>query len=114
MNRQDYYTTGQAAKAANVSQQTIIRRIDNGSLKGVRIGRTGKHRRIYHSELVRFIIDDGHPWPFTDISEPEYLAGVKSDETGVAHVAIPVDLLKRAGRLLPRDSDERAELATYL
>ena len=37
INTKTVFTTGEAAKICKVSQQTIIRCFDNGSLKGFRV-----------------------------------------------------------------------------
>jgi two-component system response regulator RpaA len=48
------FTTGEAAKICNVSQQTVIRCFDRGELRGFRIpGSTA--RRIPREELIRFM-----------------------------------------------------------
>jgi excisionase family DNA binding protein len=47
------YTTGEAAEILGVSQQTVIRCIDSGELKGYRVP-LSRFRRVPHDELVRF------------------------------------------------------------
>ncbi|HEX5104515.1 MAG TPA: response regulator [Pirellulaceae bacterium] len=54
------FTTGEAAKICKVSQQTIIRCFDNGSLKGFRVPGS-KFRRIPRNELYAFMRDNGIP-----------------------------------------------------
>ncbi len=54
------FTTGQAAKVCTVSQQTIIRCFDNGSLKGFRVPGS-RFRRIPRENLYKFMKDNGIP-----------------------------------------------------
>ena len=54
------FTTGEAAKICKVSQQTIIRCFDNGSLKGFRVPGS-KFRRIPREHLFLFMKDNGIP-----------------------------------------------------
>ena len=56
----DIFTTGEAAKVCNVSQQTIIRCFDSGRLNGFRVPGS-KFRRIPRAELLRFMHDNGIP-----------------------------------------------------
>jgi excisionase family DNA binding protein len=48
------FTTGEAAKICNVSQQTIIRCFDSGRLQGFKVPGS-RFRRIPRNELVRFM-----------------------------------------------------------
>ena len=59
------FTTGEAAKICNVSQQTIIRCFDSGQLKGFRVPGS-RFRRIPRDVLYRFMKDNGIP---TDVLE---------------------------------------------
>ena len=52
------FTTGEAAKICKVSQQTIIRCFDNGSLKGFRVPGS-RFRRIPRDQLFSFMRDNG-------------------------------------------------------
>ena len=54
------FTTGEAAKICKVSQQTIIRCFDNGTLKGFRVPGS-RFRRIPRNELYSFMRDNGIP-----------------------------------------------------
>lgn len=59
-NSTEIFTTGRAALICRVSQQTIIRCFDEGTLKGFLIpGST--HRRIPRAALVKFMKDNGIP-----------------------------------------------------
>lgn len=54
------FTTGEAAKICNVSQQTIIRCFDSGQLKGFRVPGS-RFRRIPREVLYKFMKDNGIP-----------------------------------------------------
>ncbi|MCA8991164.1 MAG: response regulator [Planctomycetaceae bacterium] len=54
------FTTGEAAKICNVSQQTIIRCFDSGQLKGFRVPGS-RFRRIPRDILYKFMKDNGIP-----------------------------------------------------
>jgi excisionase family DNA binding protein len=54
------FTTGEAAKICKVSQQTIIRCFDNGTLKGFRVPGS-RFRRIPRNELYAFMRDNNIP-----------------------------------------------------
>lgn len=60
MTTKTVFTTGEAAKICKVSQQTIIRCFDNGSLKGFRVPGS-KFRRIPREQLFLFMKDNGIP-----------------------------------------------------
>lgn len=48
------YTTGQVALICGFSQQSAIRCIDAGLLRGYRVPGT-RHRRVAHEDLARFM-----------------------------------------------------------
>jgi len=60
MNAKTVFTTGEAAKICKVSQQTIIRCFDNGSLKGFRVPGS-RFRRIPREQLYAFMKENGIP-----------------------------------------------------
>lgn len=60
MSNKTVFTTGEAAKICKVSQQTIIRCFDNGSLKGFRVPGS-RFRRIPRDHLYTFMKDNGIP-----------------------------------------------------
>ena len=60
MTTKTVFTTGEAAKICKVSQQTIIRCFDNGSLKGFRVPGS-KFRRIPREQLYLFMKENGIP-----------------------------------------------------
>ena len=60
MSSKTVFTTGEAAKICKVSQQTIIRCFDNGSLKGFRVPGS-RFRRIPREQLYSFMRENGIP-----------------------------------------------------
>ncbi len=60
MSLKTVFTTGEAAKICKVSQQTIIRCFDNGTLKGFRVPGS-RFRRIPRDQLFAFMRDNGIP-----------------------------------------------------
>ncbi|MEL7500508.1 MAG: response regulator [Planctomycetota bacterium] len=60
MSTKTVFTTGEAAKICKVSQQTIIRCFDNGSLKGFRVPGS-RFRRIPRDHLFSFMKENGIP-----------------------------------------------------
>jgi excisionase family DNA binding protein len=60
MTTKTVFTTGEAAKICKVSQQTIIRCFDNGTLKGFRVPGS-RFRRIPRDQLFAFMKDNGIP-----------------------------------------------------
>lgn len=60
MSNKTVFTTGEAAKICKVSQQTIIRCFDNGSLKGFRVPGS-RFRRIPRDHLYSFMKENGIP-----------------------------------------------------
>jgi excisionase family DNA binding protein len=60
MSTKTVFTTGEAAKICKVSQQTIIRCFDNGTLKGFRVPGS-RFRRIPRDQLYTFMKDNGIP-----------------------------------------------------
>lgn len=60
MSTKTVFTTGEAAKICKVSQQTIIRCFDNGTLKGFRVPGS-RFRRIPRDLLYAFMKDNGIP-----------------------------------------------------
>jgi len=67
------FTTGEAAKICNVSQQTIIRCFDSGRLQGFKVPGS-RFRRIPRAELVRFMHLNG--------------IDVSNMESGSAHILV--------------------------
>ena len=68
--RANAYSTGDVALLCRVSQQTAIRWIDKGLLKGFKIPGS-KFRRVFKEDLERFVRDNN--LPVTDLPEPKDL-----------------------------------------
>ena len=60
MTTKTVFTTGEVAKICRVSQQTIIRCFDNGTLRGFRVPGS-RFRRIPRDQLYAFMRDNGIP-----------------------------------------------------
>ena len=60
MSTKTVFTTGEAARICKVSQQTIIRCFDNGTLKGFRVPGS-RFRRIPREQLFQFMKENGIP-----------------------------------------------------
>jgi excisionase family DNA binding protein len=68
------YTTGAAAKLCGLSQQTIIRAFDTGTLKGYRVP-SSKFRRIPRAALLAFMLESNIPiTSLGELSEAEAAA----------------------------------------
>lgn len=70
-------STGQAAKLCYVSQQTIIRCCDNGSLKSFKVPGS-KFRRIRTVDLCAYMEANGIP---TDLIDAQFKKQVVVEET---------------------------------
>jgi len=78
MTTKTVFTTGEAAKICKVSQQTIIRCFDNGTLKGFRVPGS-RFRRIPRDQLFAFMRDNGIPTDALESSKRKLLL-VDDDE----------------------------------
>lgn len=87
------FTTGEAAKICNVSQQTIIRCFDSGQLKGFRVPGS-RFRRIPRDVLYKFMKDNGIPTDALESGKRKALL-VDDDEELVEMLR---DLLEADGR----------------
>ena len=87
------YTTGEAAKICKVSQQTIIRCFDNGSLKGFRVPGS-RFRRIPRDQLFSFMRDNGIPTDALESSKRKLL--IVDDDQDL--VDLMSDVFKSDGR----------------
>jgi two-component system OmpR family response regulator len=93
MSRNKVYTTGEAAKICKVSQQTIIRCFDNGSLKGFRVPGS-RFRRIPRADLYSFMRANGIPTDALESGKRKLLI-VDDDQELVELLA---DTFERDGR----------------
>ena len=82
MTTKTVFTTGEAAKICKVSQQTIIRCFDNGSLKGFRVPGS-RFRRIPREQLYAFMRDNNIPTDALESGKRKVLV-VDDDEDVVA------------------------------
>ena len=71
-------TTGEAALLSGVSQQTVIRWLDDGLLPGWKIPGSS-HRRVHREVLKQFCHD--HGIPFGHEKTPDVLKGMPYEST---------------------------------
>lgn len=93
MTTKTVFTTGEAAKICKVSQQTIIRCFDNGTLKGFRVPGS-RFRRIPREQLFAFMKDNGIPTDALESGKRKVLI-VDDDEELVELLR---DVFERDGR----------------
>lgn len=87
------FTTGEAAKICKVSQQTIIRCFDNGTLKGFRVPGS-RFRRIPRDHLFSFMRDNNIPTDALENGKKKLL--IVDDEQDL--VDLMADAFDRDGR----------------
>jgi excisionase family DNA binding protein len=87
MSAKTVFTTGEAAKICKVSQQTIIRCFDNGSLKGFRVPGS-KFRRIPREQLFAFMRDNGIPTDALESGKRKVL--IVDDDEGLVELLTDV------------------------
>ena len=100
MSAKTVFTTGEAAKICKVSQQTIIRCFDNGSLKGFRVPGS-RFRRIPREQLFSFMKDNGIPTDALDSGKRKILVVDDDEEL----VELLVDVFERDGRFETRTAN---------
>lgn len=100
MSMKTVFTTGEAAKICKVSQQTIIRCFDNGSLKGFRVPGS-RFRRIPRDQLFAFMKDNGIPTDALESGKRKVL--IVDDD--VELVELMVDVFERDGRFDVRSAN---------
>lgn len=93
MSTKTVFTTGEAAKICKVSQQTIIRCFDNGTLKGFRVPGS-RFRRIPRDQLYAFMRDNGIPTDALESGKRKVLIVDDDEEL----VELLVDTFTRDGR----------------
>ena len=93
MTTKTVFTTGEAAKICKVSQQTIIRCFDNGTLKGFRVPGS-RFRRIPRDQLFAFMRDNGIPTDALESSKRKVLIVDDDEEL----VELLKDAFERDGR----------------
>lgn len=100
MSMKTVFTTGEAAKICKVSQQTIIRCFDNGTLKGFRVPGS-RFRRIPRDQLFAFMKDNGIPTDALESGKRKVL--IVDDD--VELVELMVDVFDRDGRFDVRSAN---------
>ena len=100
MSAKTVFTTGEAAKICKVSQQTIIRCFDNGSLKGFRVPGS-RFRRIPREQLFAFMKDNGIPTDALESGKRKILVVDDDEEL----VELLVDVFERDGRFETRNAN---------
>ena len=93
MSTKTVFTTGEAAKICKVSQQTIIRCFDNGSLKGFRVPGS-RFRRIPREQLYSFMKENGIPTDARESGKRKLLIVDDDEEL----VELMTDVFARDGR----------------
>ena len=93
MTKKTVFTTGEAAKICKVSQQTIIRCFDNGSLKGFRVPGS-RFRRIPRDNLFSFMKENGIPTEALESGKRKILLVDDNEEL----VELMLDAFARDGR----------------
>ncbi len=100
MSAKTVLTTGEAAKICKVSQQTIIRCFDNGTLKGFRVPGS-RFRRIPRDQLFSFMKDNGIPTDALESGKRKILVVDDDEEL----VELLVDVFERDGRFEVRQAN---------
>ncbi|TVQ63684.1 MAG: response regulator [Phycisphaerales bacterium] len=93
------FTTGEAARICNVSQQTIIRCFDSGRLQGFRVPGS-RFRRIPRAELIRFMRTNEIPLDRIDAGRKRVL--IVDDDPNI--VELLTEVLQRDGRFEVRSA----------
>jgi excisionase family DNA binding protein len=93
MSTKTVFTTGEAARICKVSQQTIIRCFDNGTLKGFRVPGS-RFRRIPRDQLFQFMKDNGIPTDALESGKRKVLIVDDDEEL----VELLVDVFDKDGR----------------
>ena len=85
MTTKTVFTTGEAAKMCKVSQQTIIRCFDNGSLKGFRVPGS-RFRRIPRDNLLAFMRENDIPTDALESGKRKVL--IVDDDAGLVELMV--------------------------
>ncbi len=109
MTTKTVFTTGEAAKICKVSQQTIIRCFDNGSLKGFRVPGS-RFRRIPRDQLYAFMKDNGIPTDALESGKRKVL--IVDDDQEL--VELMVDVFARDGRFEIRTANNGFDAGMYV
>lgn len=83
-----HYSTGAVAKICGISQQTVIRCFDAGSLGGFKVPGT-KFRRIPREALLKFMLENGIPTDALGALSDEERAEVARRVMGPLKLSMP-------------------------
>jgi excisionase family DNA binding protein len=108
-NSKTVFTTGEAAKICKVSQQTIIRCFDNGTLKGFRVPGS-RFRRIPRDHLYLFMKDNGIPTDALESGKRKLL--IVDDDPDL--VELMVDAFERDGRFELKTANNGFDAGMYV
>jgi excisionase family DNA binding protein len=100
MSTKTVFTTGEAARICKVSQQTIIRCFDNGTLKGFRVPGS-RFRRIPRDQLFQFMKENGIPTDALESGKRKILIVDDDEEL----VELLVDVFEKDGRFDVRSAN---------
>lgn len=100
MTTKTVFTTGEAARICKVSQQTIIRCFDNGTLKGFRVPGS-RFRRIPRDLLFQFMKENGIPTDALESGKRKVL--IVDDDQEL--VELLVDVFQRDARFETRTAN---------
>ena len=109
MSTKTVFTTGEAARICKVSQQTIIRCFDNGTLKGFRVPGS-RFRRIPRDQLFQFMKDNGIPTDALESGKRKVLI-VDDDEDLVELLS---DVFARDGRFEIRTANNGFDAGMFV
>ncbi len=109
MSTKTVFTTGEAARICKVSQQTIIRCFDNGTLKGFRVPGS-RFRRIPRDQLFQFMKDNGIPTDALESGKRKVLIVDDDEEL----VELLVDVFARDGRFEIRSANNGFDAGMYV
>ncbi len=109
MTTKTVFTTGEAARICKVSQQTIIRCFDNGSLKGFRVPGS-RFRRIPRDQLFQFMKENGIPTDALESGKRKVL--IVDDD--VELVELLVDVFERDGRFEIRTANNGFDAGMFV
>ena len=109
MSTKTVFTTGEAARICKVSQQTIIRCFDNGTLKGFRVPGS-RFRRIPRDQLFQFMKDNGIPTDALESGKRKVL--IVDDDCEL--VELLVDVFARDGRFEIRTANNGFDAGMFV
>jgi len=109
MTTKTVFTTGEAARICKVSQQTIIRCFDNGTLKGFRVPGS-RFRRIPRDQLFQFMKDNGIPTDALESGRRKVLIVDDDEEL----VELLVDVFAKDGRFEIRTANNGFDAGMFV